>query len=352
MDQESTRAAQALPRSRLRQRAWRRRVPSSLILWLCAPLGACQGVQSALDPAADEAARLATLSIVLFSGGAVIFFGVTALLIYAVFAPPASRHWLGQRRTIVAGGLIFPIVTLTAVLTYGLVDLRLTNAAESGGRLRIEVVGEQYWWRVRYLSDGANGDAFATANEIQVPLGRPVELLVTAADVIHAIWIPNFAGKIDMIPGRVNRLTFTAARPGVYRGQCTEFCGDQHARMAFDVVALDPAAFEAWRGRQAQPASEPATAFLEKGRTLFIRNGCGNCHAVRGTQATGALGPDLTHVGSRRSIGAGQFPNNVGTLAGWISDTQHLKGGARMPSYGSLAGEDLRAVAGYLASLQ
>ena len=316
------------------------------------PLAGCQGVQSALDPAADDAARLATLSIVLFAGGAAILFGVTGLLLYAVFAPPERRRWLADRRTIYVGGLIFPVVTLTAILIYGLVVLRLTNAPRGEGSLRIEVVGEQYWWRVGYMAEGAGATGFTTANEIQVPVGRPVELLVTSGDVIHAIWIPNFAGKVDMIPGRVNRLSFKVEREGVYRGQCTEFCGDQHARMAFDVVALDPEAFEAWRRRQVEPARQPATAFLEKGRTLFTRNGCGNCHAVRGTEAAGQLGPDLTHVGSRRSIGAAQFPNNIGTLAGWIADTQHLKGGARMPSYGSLTGEDLRAVAGYLESLK
>jgi cytochrome c oxidase subunit II len=314
-------------------------------------LSACTGVQSALNPAADDAARLARLSAVLFVGAGVIFFGVSALLLHAIYARPERRRWLGRRQAVVAGGLVFPIVTLTALLVYGFGVLRLTNIPADNGSLRIEVVGEQYWWRVRYLPEAAEA-AFTTANELQVPIGRRVELIVTSADVIHAIWIPNFAGKVDMIPGRVTRLTFIAEKPGVYRGQCTEFCGDQHARMAFDVVALEPAAFDAWRRQQAEKAQEPATDFLERGRTLFFRNGCGNCHAVRGTEAKGQLGPDLTHVGSRRSIGAAQFPNNVGTLAGWIADTQHLKRGARMPSFGSLSGEDLRALAGYVASLR
>ncbi len=315
------------------------------------PLAACRGVQSALDPAADEAARLATLSIVLFVGGAAIFVAVTALVLYAIFAPPARRRWLADRRAILIGGIAVPIVVLTALLVYGFIVLRVAHAPASEGALRIEVVGEQYWWRVRYPAEG-EAEAFATANEIRVPAGRPVELVAMSADVIHAVWIPNFAGKVDMIPGRANRLVFTVERPGVYRGVCAEYCGDQHARMAFDVVALEPGAFAAWRQAQTAPAREPATEFLEGGRILFIRNGCGNCHAVRGTEAGGQIGPDLTHVGSRRTIGAGQFPNNVGTLAGWIADTQHLKGGARMPSYGSLTGADLRAIAGYLESLK
>ncbi|HEX2137140.1 MAG TPA: c-type cytochrome [Microvirga sp.] len=308
-------------------------------------------MQSALDAASGDARALEVLSWVLFAGAGAIFVLVTVLLLVALYAPPERRRWLATRRTIIAGGLIFPIVTLTAVLVYGFGLLRVTNVAGGDNPLRIHVVGEQYWWRVDYAADGA-APAFTTANEIQLPVGRPIRLLVTSADVIHSIWIPNFAGKIDMIPGRVNELGFEVERAGVYRGQCTEFCGDQHARMALDVVALDPAAFQAWRAAQAQPAPAPATAVADRGRLLFLRGGCGNCHAVRGTEAEGQLGPDLTHVGSRRSIGAAQFPNNVGTLAGWIADTQHLKGGARMPSYGSLSGEELRAVAGYLESLK
>lgn len=317
---------------------------------LSAGLVACQGPQSALDPAADDAGRLATLSWVLFIGAAVIFTAVMLLLFVAVWLAPERRRWLGTKGAIIAGGLAFPIVTLTALFVYGLVVLRDTNAA-SDGALRIEVVGEQYWWRVRYPGEG-RAQEFTTANEVQVPVGRPVTVAVTSGDVIHSFWIPNFAGKIDMIPGRVNTLSFTAQRPGIYRGVCTEFCGEQHARMAFDVVALEPAAFDAWRSTQAEPARPAATPFLEQGATLFTRGGCGNCHAVRGTAAAGEIGPDLTHVGSRRSIGAGTFPNNVGTLAGWIADTQHLKQGARMPSYGGFTGEELRAVAGYMESLK
>jgi cytochrome c oxidase subunit 2 len=308
--------------------------------------GACQGVQSALDPASDEAARLAALSWSLFIGATFIFVGVMLLLLYAVVANPDRRLWLGQRRTVIAGGLVFPIVTLTALLIFGVILLRDTNAL-GNDPLTVEVMGEQYWWRVRYTADG-DRPALTTANELRVPVGRSVALAVTSADVIHSIWIPNFAGKIDMIPGRVNTLHFTAEREGVYRGVCAEFCGEQHTRMAFDVVALAPDAFEAWRRAQARDAREPVTPLQEFGKIVFARGGCGSCHVVRGTDAQGQLGPDLTHVGSRRTIGAGSYPNNVGTLAGWIADTQHLKAGARMPSFGSFSGEELRAVASYL----
>jgi cytochrome c oxidase subunit II len=320
-------------------------------LLVCALLVAgCSGVQSALDPAGGDAQRLYSLTIVMTIGATIIFLGVTALLLYAVFAPPGRRAWLGTRRTIIYGGIAFPIVVLSLLLPYGLIVMRDTDVPVAGA-LPIEVTGEQYWWRVRYPAH-QNRAEFVTANEIVVPVGQPVTISLTAADVIHSFWIPSFGGKVDMIPGRMNRLSFTAERPGVYRGVCAEFCGDQHARMAFDVVAMTPAEFDAWRAVQAQPARQPDLPLIERGRQLFISGGCGSCHLVRGTEANGLFGPDLTHVGSRRTIGAGQFPNNVGTLAGWIANTQHIKPGARMPSYGSLSGEDLRALAGYMESLK
>lgn len=313
-------------------------------------IAGCSGVQSALDPAGGDALRLYWLTIIMTIGGTLIFVGVTALVLYAIFAPPERRAWLGSRRTIVYGGLAFPIVVLSLLLPYGLIVMRDTDRPVEGA-MPIEVIGEQYWWRVRYPAH-TNGPEVITANEIVVPVGQPITAALTSADVIHSFWIPNFGGKVDMIPGRMNRFSFTADRPGVYRGVCAEFCGDQHARMAFDVVAMEPAAFDAWRAAQAQPARQPDLPLVERGRQLFISGGCGSCHAVRGTEANGQFGPDLTHVGSRRTIGAGQFPNNVGTLAGWIANTQHIKPGARMPSYGSLSGEDLRALAGYMESLK
>jgi cytochrome c oxidase subunit 2 len=307
-------------------------------------------VQSALDPAGGDAWDLYRLAVVMSAGATLIFVFVTGLLLYAVFAPPERRAWLGDRRTIVYGGLAFPIGTLSLLLPYGLTVMRDVDVPQPGA-LRIEVTGEQYWWRVHYPAEGEQAE-FSSANELVVPVGRPITVSVTAADVIHSFWIPNLGGKIDMIPGRVNRFNFTAERPGIYRGICAEFCGAQHARMAFDVTALEPSEFDAWRRTQARPADEPTFLLLARGRDLFRSGGCGSCHVVRGTEANGTFGPDLTHVGSRRTIGAGQFPNNVGTLAGWIANVQQIKPGAKMPSYGSFTGEDLRSIAGYLESLK
>jgi cytochrome c oxidase subunit 2 len=308
------------------------------------------GIQSALDPQGSNAASIATLSWVMFIGAGLIFLLVMALTAYAIIAPPGRRAWLGRRSTVVAGGILFPVVTLSALLVYGLFVARDLVAA-APPVLRIEVIGERWWWRVHYV-DAEGTTRLASANEIRIPVGRPVEFVLKTQDVIHSFWAPSLAGKLDMIPGHVNRYRFAAERPGVYRGQCAEYCGAQHALMAFYIVALESQAFEDWYATEAGPAAEPAIPFLQEGKAAFLRNGCGACHVVRGTPADGAIGPDLTHVGGRLSIAAGTFPNNVGTLAGWISSAQHLKPDNLMPSFGNLRGEELRAMAAYLESLK
>ena len=316
------------------------------------PLGACEWrIQNALAPAGPHADAVAALSWVLFVGGALIFVLVMALAAYAVWAPAAWRGGLGHPRTIIAGGLAFPIVTLTALLFYGFFIFRDLHVEAEPQSAWIEVIGEQYWWRVHYY--GEDGELlFITANEIRMPTGRPVRFVLKSADVIHSFWVPALAGKLDMIPAHVNEYAFAADRPGIYRGQCAEFCGAQHTKMAFYVVALLPDEYEAWVAEQMEPADEPDSPFLEQGKRLFLANGCGSCHRVAGTPAGGLLGPDLTHIGSRVSIGAGILPNNVGTLGGWISSAQHIKPDNLMPSFGNLQGEELRAIAAYMESLK
>ncbi|MCZ7661052.1 MAG: cytochrome c oxidase subunit II [Xanthobacteraceae bacterium] len=307
------------------------------------------GLQSALDPGSPQARAIAQLSWIMFAGAAAIFLLVMLFLAWALWAPAPRRRWLANRSVVVAGGIAFPIVVLTALLVYGLLLARDIVAEPQKEALQVHVVGEQFWWRVRYR-DGAG--VVETANELHIPVGRPVRLSLTTADVIHSFWVPGLGGKLDMIPGQTNTLTLTADRPGVYRGQCAEFCGAAHALMAFDVVAHAPEAFAAWLRAQAEPARDSIFPLEQRGRALFLASGCGACHVVRGTAAAGRLGPDLTHVGSRRTIAAGTYPNNKGTLAGWIADSQHLKPNNKMPSFDVLAGEDLRAIASYLASLR
>jgi cytochrome c oxidase subunit 2 len=204
---------------------------------------------------------------------------------------------------------------------------------------------------VHYL-DPQGTPELITANEIRIPVGRPVELSLRTADVIHSVWVPNLAGKLDMIPGHVNRLRVRADRTGVLRGQCAEYCGGAHALMAFFTIVERPEAFAVWSAGQRAPAPEPVDPFLARGRELFLAVGCGGCHTVNGIGAEGVIGPDLTHVGSRLTIGAGLFPVNAGTIAAWITQTRHVKPENRMPPFEGFGPEELRILGAYLESLK
>ncbi|MEX2628970.1 MAG: cytochrome c oxidase subunit II [Tistlia sp.] len=325
-------------------------------------LAGCEGVQSALEPQGPEAARIALLAEVLFVGAGAILLLVVVLTAIAVYAPEARRRWLARHRVVVIGGILFPGVTVSVLLVYGLLLMgageadpgRATGAgAEGGGSgepIRIAVVGEQWWWRVVYQE--ADGYRFETANEIRIPVGRTVELELTTADVIHSFWVPKLAGKLDMIPGRTNRLRLAADRPGVSRGQCAEYCGGAHALMAFEVVALSETDFAEWLELTAGPAPEPEGEQERRGRKLFLAAGCGGCHTVRGTPAAGTIGPDLTHVGGRLSLAAAILPNSPEAFASWIVDNQHIKPDNRMPPYGIFGDAEVEAIAAYLASLR
>lgn len=320
------------------------------VLAVAAALAGCGNEQSALRPSGPVAGSQTTLTLVMVAAGALILLGVIALALYAIIGPVRRRGWLANERFVLAAGLVFPAVALTALLVYGLLLTR-ASLGSSPGDVRIEVTGEQFWWRVRYL-DGEGNALFETANEIVIPAGRRIAFTLKSADVIHSFWVPNLAGKMDMVPGRVNRLELRADRPGLYRGQCAEYCGAQHARMAFYVLAVEAAEFEHWQQAQKRDAAAPALPALRRGAELFATAGCGACHAIRGTAARGTLGPDLTHMGSRRYLGAGLLPNNAGALAGWIASSQHLKPGNRMPSFDMFRGEELRTIAEYLANLK
>ncbi len=304
--------------------------------------------QSALAPQGPVAGLIAEFWWVMLAGAAAVLALVVALAAYAVFAPRARAARLGARPLIVGGGIVFPAVVVSALLVWTLV--RAAPAALTDADLTIEVIGEQWWWRVHYLDADGRRD-FATANEIRIPAGATVELRLASADVIHSFWVPALAGKLDMIPGRIHRLRLHAARPGAFRGQCAEYCGGPHALMALHVLAETPDGFERWAAAQRQVAAAPASDEQRRGRALLLAH-CATCHAVRGTGAAGLRGPDLTHVGSRRSIGAGLLPTNAGTLAAWIVSSQHLKPGNLMPAFEAFDGVDLRALAAYLASLE
>lgn len=304
------------------------------------------GSQSALNPQGPHAAVIAEISWVLFAGGAAIFVLVMALAAWSVWGRP---RLLARHGAILAGGVAFPLVVLSALLVYGL--LRAASLSAYGEpALRVEVTGHQWWWHVAYLAPDGKVD-FVTANELRVPVGASVEVALRSADVLHSFWVPVLAGKLDLVPGRTNRLQLSADRAGTWRGQCAEYCGGPHAQMAFYVVAADPQDFEHWREQQRRPAAAPREEEVLKGREVFLGR-CAACHTVRGTPAEGTLGPDLTHVGSRLSLGAGILPNDRGTLARWITSGQHIKPGNLMPAFGEFSDEQLDALTAFVASLK
>jgi len=300
--------------------------------------------------AAGEAARtIETVAWVLFIGGFAIFVGVMLLLARALRRRAGSVR---ARLWIVGGGLVFPGAVLAALLAWSLPMSPAWKPVPPPGALVIAVTGHMWWWDVRYR-DAATGATVRTANEVRIPTGRAVYLALDSVDVIHSFWVPQLAGKMDMVPGRLQHLLLAADRPGTYRGACAEFCGEQHARMALHVVAMEPEAFDAWLAAQLRPAAQPASQRQEAGRQAFLAQRCDACHAVRGATAQDSLlGPDLTHLGSRLHLAAGTLPNTVEGRRQWIAHVQQLKAGARMPSYDRLDGETLDAMADWLGSLR
>lgn len=318
----------------------------------------CAGWQSALDPRGTPASEISHLSWLLFAVGAVVWIAVMGVLAVALRSraemstePRAEADPRVERRlnrvvtvAVIATALIVSALTVASFLaTRGL-------SATGSAPLRIRVRGYQWWWQVTYLDERPDR-IFVSANEIHVPARRPIEIELSAADVIHSFWAPNLAGKLDLIPGRDNTLTFTADATGVYRGQCAEFCGLQHAHMAFLVVVDPPEQFERWRAAQLAPAASPGSAQEQQGQQVFQSKACSACHTVQGTSAAATLGPDLTHVGSRRYIAAGLLETTRGSLAAWIADPQTLKPGTNMPRV-PLSAVELNAVSAYLVSLK
>lgn len=309
-----------------------------------------------LDPAGPVAARIAELWWLLFWLGTLVFAAVVVLLAAAVVrgrrASPGrpSGHPSGERAFVLAAGAAIPAVILIAVLvsTVG-AGLAIAPPREEPDELVVEVVGHQFWWEVRYPEEGA-----VTANEIHIPVGRPVRLRLTAVDVIHSFWVPELGGKMDLVPGRTNVLRLQADRAGTYRGVCAEFCGIQHALMRLLVIAEPADEFAAWAEEQAAAAAEPQAGLAREGREVFAALGCAACHAVRGhfpAGATGSPGPDLTHLAARRTLAAGTLENTPVELMRWIEEAQEIKGGTGMPEF-ALDQRQRQALLAYLLELR
>lgn len=310
----------------------------------------CEGVQSALDSAGPSAREIATLWWWMATGAVVIFLLVLLSLLRGLRGA-ALRPLRRPMRLVVLGGLVLPIVTLTALVPFNVFVASGVSAARSADTVTIRVSARQWWWQLEY-DDGRPGSTFSTANEIYLPVGRPVELLLESHDVIHSFWLPALAGKLDVIPGRTNRMMIEADEVGIYRGQCAEFCGRAHAQMSLIAVAVTPDEFAEWLRRQSSDAIRSTDADVRTGAELFAAAGCPLCHMVRGHGAWGQSGPDLTHVGTRLTIGAAVLPNTPEHVALWISDNDAVKPGNRMPEFRHLDADARQALATYLASLQ
>ena len=317
----------------------------------------CAGAQSALDVRGPGAEQIAALWWLLLGVAVVVYAAVMALFLGAVLrsrrdAPePAEEtdHVRRRRARRLIGGMIaLTAVILTAVF---IVTLRTQVAlhAHAEEDLTIEVIGRQWWWEIRY--HGPSADSVITANEIHLPTGQRVRIEMTAADVIHSLWVPNLQGKTDLVPGRTLVTWLQAAVPGISRGQCAEYCGIQHTNMAVLVVAETPAEFARWLAEQRQPASPPADSMSQRGQSIFQSSGCTYCHAVGGTPTAGLRGPDLTHFASRRTLAAGTLTNTRENLAAWLADPQRIKPGNLMPRV-PLTPAALDAIVHYLASLR
>jgi cytochrome c oxidase subunit II len=308
-------------------------------------LAGCGGNQNLLHGESHQERSIDTLWWVMFGVACAGFTLVGFLLLLGWLRRNRRELPFGGDERVATGlvvglGIATPIVLLTALFVWSDIFVMRSTAAPAEGStaMTIDVVGHDWWWEARYL-----GTPVVTANEIHIPTGTRIEVVGTSADVIHSFWVPELARKIDLIPGRENRLLLEADRPGRYRGQCSEFCGVQHAHMAVAVVAQTPADFRRWLANQRQPASG--------GSEVFMRASCGDCHRIRGTSADGTVGPDLTHVASRQTLASLALPNTREYLRAWIRDPGRFKPGTRMPKLPLTSGELDRLVA-YLEQLK
>ncbi|HLG71404.1 MAG TPA: cytochrome c oxidase subunit II [Chloroflexota bacterium] len=329
--------------------------PRRPLLMACAGslllLSACGAPQSALNPRGPASSEIALLWWVLFWISVAVTVVVFGSLGWALFrprhAPDATRT--ESPRLFLVLGVAIPSIILIGTFGLNMRTILATATPGSPPAVDLQIVGRQWWWEVRYVQPGPS---FTTANELHIPVGQPVHLELLAPDVIHSFWVPELQKKTDMIPGQTNSTWIQADEPGDYRGQCAEYCGEQHGHMAFHVVAQPPDQFQAWLAAQQKPAAQPGPD-QSRGVQVFSSAGCIGCHAIRyGSGAVGGgIGPDLTHLASRSTIAAGELANNRGNLGGWIVNSQAIKPGNYMPPI-PISGDDLQALLDYLESLK
>jgi cytochrome c oxidase subunit II len=326
--------------------------PRALVALAALTCAGCGGGQNALDPHSHAQRSIVHLWWAMFAVACIGFALVGALLTLGWLRrrSAAIESEEGERRgtfLVVALGIAMPIVVLSALFVWSDIFVIKSTAAPTPGStsLTIDVIGHQWWWEVRYP-----GTPAVTANEIHIPVRTRVQVVGTADDVIHSLWVPELNRKIDLIPGRTNRLLLDADSPGVYSGQCSEFCGLQHAHMTVSVVAQTQPAFHAWLANMSRPTRAPTTAAEQAGLATFLGESCADCHSLRGTNAHGDVAPDLTHLATRKGLAALTIPNRPAELRAWIKNPQAIKPGAKMPAV-PLTNRQLDDLTAYLSSL-
>jgi cytochrome c oxidase subunit 2 len=321
---------------------------------------------SIFDPASPSAQSIVNLSVLVLAITGFIFLVVEGILVYAIVrfrrrgadggAEPPQVYGSKPIEIAWTAAPALVVFVLVLVTTRTLWEVNITPPAPRPGdkALFVTVVGRQWWWEYNYETYDGRPLGFTTANELHVPVGeggvqRPVFLTLKSADVAHSFWVPRLGGKVDLIPGKANSLWFQTDRPGLYLGQCAEYCGMQHANMLLRVVAEPAAEFDHWLENQARPAIDQPAA--RDGRAAFLAQSCVNCHRIRGTPAAGGYAPDLTHLMSRQTLAAGMVPNTPENLRLWVAAPQEIKPGCLMPAFG-LSPSDLDRVVGYLLTLR
>ena len=321
-------------------------------LLLSALLASCAQSPSPLNPQSTEASHVAVLSWSLFGVALVVFCVVMVLLLLAFIRSRRTNNDEVIRTTddrrpitlVLLAGAVLPAVILFGMMIWSIsIDPPVSAQANN---LVVEVIGHQWWWEIHYP-----GQKIVTANEIHIPVGQGVTIKLTSADVNHSFWVPQLAPKLDLIPGQTNTMTLEADQAGIYRGQCAEYCGIQHAHMDFLVIADAPDAFARWIAQEQKPAADPTTDLAKQGKQVFLSSACVYCHTISGTDASGQVGPDLTHLASRITIGAGLLQNTSGNLAGWVVNSQALKPGNLMPPM-QLDPDQVQALIAYLETLE
>ena len=333
---------------------WRRLAPVGLVGALLFVAGCSQG---GLSPDGSEAHRIFGITWALTIVGGAVSLLVLGLLAYALLRPGTEALTdedsaeVGEsrleRRLLIGGGIIMPAIV---VMGFFGVQLVSTMAQPQQGQFVIEVTGHQFWWEVHYR-DVPGVEPFDTANQIQIPVDTEVTVVLRSDDVIHSFWVPQLAGKMDLVPGHVNQFTFSADTPGTYMGECAEYCGIQHAWMKFEVVAMKQDDFQQWAQQASQPAREPTTDLQRQGKEAFLGASCVGCHSIKGVSEKADFGPDLTHLADRDDIGAGVLDLTPAHLKAWIANPQTIKPGVLMPPQ-ELSGDRLDALVAYLMSLE